>query len=58
MAIVQEHNFWPYPEYKTFRKIFRKYSGKTPETLSEFFLQFPSRVRLGTPHQNPMIQGI
>ena len=27
----------------TFRKKFRKNSGKTPETLSEFFLEFPSR---------------
>ena len=33
----------------TFRKKFRKDSGKTPETLSERFLQFPSRVRLGCP---------
>ena len=33
----------------TFRKKFRKDSGKTPETLSEFFLEFPSRVRLGSP---------
>ena len=33
----------------TFRKKFRKNSGKTPETLSEFFLEFPSRVRLGSP---------
>ena len=24
-------------------------SGKTPETLSELFLEFPSRVRLGSP---------
>ena len=31
----------------TFRKKFRKNSGKTPETLSERFLEFPSRVRLG-----------
>ena len=28
---------------------FRKKSGKTPETLSERFLEFPSRVRLGCP---------
>ena len=28
----------------TFRKNFRKNSGKTPETLSELFLEFPSRV--------------
>ena len=27
----------------------RKNSGKTPETLSERFLEFPSRVRLGCP---------
>ena len=33
----------------TFRKNFRKNSGKTPETLSERFLEFPSRVRLGCP---------
>ena len=33
----------------TFRKKFQKNSGKTPETLSERFLEFPSRVRLGSP---------
>ena len=33
----------------TFRKKFLKNSGKTPETLSERFLEFPSRVRLGSP---------
>ena len=33
----------------TFRKKFRKNSGKTQETLSERFLEFPSRVRLGYP---------
>ena len=33
----------------TFRKKLRKNSGKTPETLSERFLEFPSRVRLGSP---------
>ena len=33
----------------TFRKKFRKNSGKTPETLSERFLEFPSRVRLASP---------
>ena len=33
----------------TFRKKFRKNSGKTPEMLSERFLEFPSRVRLGSP---------
>ena len=27
----------------------RNTSGKTPETLSELFLKFPSRVRLGSP---------
>ena len=32
-----------------FRRKFRKNSGKTPETLSERFLEFPSRVRLGCP---------
>ena len=31
----------------TFQKKFQKNSGKTPETLSERFLEFPSRVRLG-----------
>ena len=31
----------------TFRKKFRKHSGKTLETLSERFLEFPSRLRLG-----------
>ena len=33
----------------TFRKKFRKNSGKTPETLSERFLEFLSGVRLGSP---------
>ena len=33
----------------TFQKKFRKNSGKTLETLSERFLEFPSRVRLGCP---------
>ena len=33
----------------TFRKKVRKNSRKTPETLSERFLEFPSRVRLGCP---------
>ena len=33
----------------TFRRKFRKNSGKTPETLSERFLEFPSRGRLGCP---------
>ena len=33
----------------TLRRNFRKNSGKTPETLSERFLEFPSRVRLGCP---------
>ena len=33
----------------TFRWKFRKNSGKTPETLSERFLEFPLRVRLGCP---------
>ena len=33
----------------TLRKKFRKNSGKTPETLSERFLEFPSRVRLACP---------
>ena len=33
----------------TSRKKFRKNSGKTPETLSELFQEFPSRVRLGPP---------
>ena len=33
----------------TFRQQFRKNSGKTPETLSELFLEFPSRAQLGSP---------
>ena len=33
----------------TFRRKFRKNSGKTPKTLSERFLEFPSRVWLGCP---------
>ena len=33
----------------TFLRNFRKNSGKTPETLSERFLEFRSRVRLGYP---------
>ena len=33
----------------TFRKKFRKNSGKTPETLSKRCLEFPLRVRLGSP---------
>ena len=33
----------------TFRKKFQKNSGKTTETLSELFLEFPSRVRLESP---------
>ena len=33
---------------ETLQKKFRKISGKTPETLSERFLEFPSRVRLGS----------
>ena len=32
-----------------FLKKFQENSGKTPETLSELFLEFPSRVRLGSP---------
>ena len=41
----------PYPPSTagTFRMKFRKNSGKTPETLSERFLEFLSRVRLGCP---------
>ena len=43
--------FWAIPPVRlgTFRKKFRENSGKTPETLSERFLEFPSRVRLGCP---------
>ena len=42
--------FGPHPQYGwDFRKKFRKISGKTPETLSERFLEFPSRVQLGSP---------
>ena len=33
----------------TCRRRFRKNPGKTPETLSELFLEFPWRVRLGSP---------
>ena len=33
----------------TFWKKFQKNSGKTPETPGERFLEFPSRVRLGSP---------
>ena len=33
----------------TLWKKFQKNSGKTPETLSELFLEFPLRVRLGSP---------
>ena len=33
----------------TFGKKFRKNSGKTPKTLSERFLEFPSRVQPGCP---------
>ena len=33
----------------TFRRKFRKNSRKTPEKLSELFLEFPSRVQLGSP---------
>ena len=33
----------------TCRNKFWKNSGKTPETLSERFLEFPSKVRLGSP---------
>ena len=41
----------------TFWGQIRKNSGKTPEALSELLLEFPSRVRPGTP-PNPIIQGI
>ena len=42
---------WAIPPVRLglFRKKFRKNSGRTPETLSERFLEFPSRVRLGCP---------
>ena len=40
----------PYPQYGWyFPEEIRKDSGKTPETLSERFLEFPSRVQLGCP---------
>ena len=42
-------HFCPLWATPPFRKKFRKNSGKTPETLSERFLEFPSRVRLGCP---------
>ena len=38
----------------TVRRKFQKISGKSPETLSELFPEFPSRVR----PQSPVIQGI
>ena len=46
--------FGPYPQYgwdfpEEIPEKFRKNSEKTPETLSERFLEFPSRVRLGCP---------
>ena len=42
--------FGPHPQYGwTFQKNFRKNSGETPETLSERFLKFLSKVRLGYP---------
>ena len=53
-AILQDVScclFWATPPVRLglSRKKFRKNSGKTPETLSERFLEFPSRVRLGCP---------
>ena len=33
----------------TFRKKLQKNSGKIPDSLSELFLEFSSRVQLGTP---------
>ena len=40
----------PHPQYGWgFPEEIRKNSGKTPEKLSERFLEFPSRVRLGCP---------
>ena len=45
----------PFPEPEPpvrlglFWRKFWKNPGKTPETLSEFFLEFPSKVRLGSP---------
>ena len=42
--------FGPRPQYGwDFPEEIRKNSRKTPETLSERFLEFPSRVRLGCP---------
>ena len=42
--------FRPHPQYGwDFPEEFRKKSGKTPETLSELFLEFPSPVQLGSP---------
>ena len=35
-----------------------KKSAKTPETLSELFLEFPSRVRLGSPKPYTMGAGM
>ena len=40
----------PHPRYGWgFPEEIPKKTGKTPETLSELFLEFPSRVRLGSP---------
>ena len=44
-------NFWAMPPVRLglSGRNSGKYSGNTPETLSERFLEFPSRVRLGCP---------
>ena len=50
--VAPHFSFWwaiPPVRLGTFRRKFRKISGKTPETLSERFLEFPSTVRLGCP---------
>ena len=49
LPLWAEFSFLINGPFPTFRKKFQKNSGKTPETLSEFFLEFPSRVRLGSP---------
>ena len=46
----------PYPQYdRDFPEEIREKCGKTPETLSELFLEFPSRVRLGSPKPYTML---
>ena len=44
--LPRRRNSRPHPQYGW---DFPENSGETPETLSELFLEFPSRVRLGSP---------